>query len=54
VAITVSIGVAGANEKPDETLVEQADAALYLAKQNGRNRVEVAPPPASPGSVEAA
>jgi two-component system cell cycle response regulator len=52
VAVTISIGVAGANEKPDETLVEQADAALYLAKQNGRNRVEVAPPP-SPESQAA-
>ncbi|WP_303719445.1 diguanylate cyclase [Brevundimonas naejangsanensis] len=41
--VTVSIGVAEHGGHPDENyLVKQADDALYRAKQNGRNRVEVA------------
>jgi len=42
-ALTASIGVSqlGDNESPDQT-ISRADAALYLAKQGGRNRVEVA------------
>ena len=43
VHISVSIGVAG-SETPDNSLVEQADSALYRAKQRGRNRVEIADP----------
>ncbi len=42
--ITASFGVASAhikNEKYAEELIECSDLALYQAKQNGRNRVEV-------------
>jgi len=44
-AITVSLGVAhwqaNSGSLPAEVLSE-ADAALYVAKQNGRNQVQVA------------
>lgn len=42
--VTVSIGVAacGGNTKTYQQLVENADAALYLAKKCGKNCVEVA------------
>jgi diguanylate cyclase (GGDEF)-like protein len=42
--ITSSFGVAEFNAETDsiETLLERADKALYLAKENGRNRVEKA------------
>jgi diguanylate cyclase (GGDEF)-like protein len=40
ISITVSIGVApGTDQSTVETLVAAADAALYRAKANGRNRV---------------
>jgi diguanylate cyclase (GGDEF)-like protein len=42
--VTISIGIASCAEFDcEKKLVEQADNALYEAKTNGRNRVEMAP-----------
>ena len=54
VAVTVSVGVAGYPEHastPDR-LERMADAALYLAKRQGRNRVELAVPSAVVGAFD--
>jgi diguanylate cyclase (GGDEF)-like protein len=46
--VTVSIGVAEAQPGDDaDRLIARADAALYAAKHAGRNRAELAPPPAA-------
>src|SRR5699024_6252602 len=39
--VTISLGIAVYPEhaQDDQTLLEQADAALYSSKRNGRNRV---------------
>jgi diguanylate cyclase (GGDEF)-like protein len=43
VKLTVSVGLAGLEETDQdfETLLKRADEALYAAKHNGRNRVEL-------------
>jgi diguanylate cyclase (GGDEF)-like protein len=54
VVVTVSIGVAGYPEHastPDR-LARLADAALYLAKRQGRNRVELAEPSVVTGTFD--
>ncbi len=50
VPLTVSLGVSQWAGPSDElaVLMARADAALYRAKANGRNRVEVEPPPGAP------
>jgi diguanylate cyclase (GGDEF)-like protein len=56
VTVTVSIGVAGYPEHastPDR-LARLADAALYLAKRQGRNRVELAEPSVVAGAFDQA
>jgi diguanylate cyclase (GGDEF)-like protein len=45
VNITFSIGISGLPDKTIDSadkLIQCADVALYKAKQNGRNRIEVA------------
>jgi len=47
-SITISMGIAMMEpDIPISTCISRADAALYLAKQNGRNRVEIAKPSGS-------
>jgi two-component system, cell cycle response regulator len=44
IAVTISVGLTSATLEPGETaqsLIHRADEALYQAKRNGRNRVEV-------------
>lgn len=44
VSVTLSVGVALARpDEPVEEMIRRADEALYRAKENGRNRVELAP-----------
>lgn len=43
--LTVSIGVASNNNEYWEAVVEQADSALYDAKEKGRNTVCLVEPP---------
>ena len=51
--VTISVGVAGPAEggEPPEQLVGRADAALYAAKDGGRNCVEVGAAPAAPAPI---
>ena len=43
VSVTLSMGICALNDKHDnfEQLIKGADAAMYKAKENGRNRIEV-------------
>ena len=46
IPVTISLGVAASGKegrRDEHALVKAADAALYKAKENGRNRVEIAP-----------
>lgn len=45
IKLTTSIGVSGrgAEEEDPAAMIERADKALYVAKRNGRNQVNVAP-----------
>jgi diguanylate cyclase (GGDEF)-like protein len=55
IGATVSIGAATAHELPCDVaaLLARADAALYRAKQGGRNRTEMDPESGAPETVEA-
>jgi diguanylate cyclase (GGDEF)-like protein/PAS domain S-box-containing protein len=41
VVVTASIGIAMGDDRAPETVLRDADAAMYLAKDRGRSRVEV-------------
>jgi two-component system, cell cycle response regulator len=48
IPVTISLGIGIRHEKGTldaKSLIRMADAALYLAKENGRNRVEISEPP---------
>jgi len=53
--VTVSIGIAGAlADDSASSFVARADAALYRAKADGRNRVAVTAPPETPAPLSSA
>jgi len=56
VGVTVSIGLAtsGSEDRTAVGLIERADAALYLAKHNGRNRFAIAPTQGPPLAIRRA
>ena len=57
IGVTASVGIASfsmASQGGRDALLQAADSALYRAKQNGRNRVEVAVPADYPGEAATA
>jgi diguanylate cyclase (GGDEF)-like protein len=52
--ITASLGIASSQRGPEgwPSLIEHADAALYRAKSDGRNRVRFAKPDAASGATD--
>lgn len=52
ITVTASMGVAADNVASIEDLFAAADAALYRAKESGRDRIEFAPPLPDPATVQ--
>jgi diguanylate cyclase (GGDEF)-like protein len=44
IVVTASFGVAEAGAPDDRSMLQRADDAMYRSKQEGRNRVSLAPP----------
>jgi len=53
VSVTCSFGVAEANDIYDRSMLERADQALYQSKNNGRDRVSMAPSKSTPNTTPA-
>ena len=54
IGLTVSVGVAQcAGEESADAVLKRADKAMYLAKERGRNRVEILPRESAVGMTAA-